>query len=82
MKGGPNMKAQTYMLKHLNCPSCAAKLERAIAGLEGVEEARVSFGTGALNVRYDETALTEQKIRDTVRKFNLDIAAVMPGRAR
>lgn len=76
------MKAQTYVLSNLNCPNCAAKLEKAVAGLEGVKEARVSFGTGALNVQYDEAVFEDRKVRDTVRKFNLDISAVLPGRVK
>ncbi|HHW27789.1 MAG TPA: heavy-metal-associated domain-containing protein [Firmicutes bacterium] len=76
------MKAQTYMLQDLNCPNCAAKLQKAVAGLPGVSEARVSFGTGALNVQFDEAVLDEQKIKDTVRKFNLEILTVLPGRAK
>ena len=76
------MKAQTYMFQNLNCPNCAAKLERAVAGLEGVQEAKVSFGTGAMNVKFDETVLDEQKVKDTIRKFNLAVATVMPGRVK
>ena len=76
------MKAQTYLFKNLNCPNCAAKLEKAVAGLEGVAEAKVSYGTGAMNVKFDETVLDEQKVKDTIRKFNLDIATVMPGRIK
>ncbi|MGE5578923.1 MAG: heavy-metal-associated domain-containing protein [Bacillota bacterium] len=75
------MKSQRYMFRNLNCPNCAAKLEKVVGALPGVQEARVSFGTGAMNVRYDETVASEQSIRDTCRKFNLDIAAVLPGRA-
>ncbi|MGI6632339.1 MAG: heavy-metal-associated domain-containing protein [Bacillota bacterium] len=76
------MKAQTYMLTSLNCPNCAAKLEKAVAAMEGVKEARVGFGTGTLNVQYDETKLGEKEIKDTIRRFNLDVTAVLPGRVK
>lgn len=76
------MKAQTYMLSNLNCPNCAAKLERAVTGIEGVKESRVSFGTGALAVQYDEAVVDEGKIRDTVHRFNLEISAVLQGRVK
>jgi len=74
------MKAQRYMFKNLNCPNCAAKLEKAVGALPGVQEAKVSFGTGSMSVKYDEAIASEQSIRDTCRKFNLDITAVLPGR--
>ena len=76
------MKAQTYVLQSLNCPNCAAKLQKAVSGLPGVTEARVSFGTGALNVQFDETVLDERKIKDTIRKFNLEVSTVIPGRVK
>lgn len=74
------MKAQRYMFKNLNCPNCAAKPEKAVSALPGVQEAKVSFGTGALTVKYDETVANEESIHDTFRKFNLDVASVLPGR--
>jgi Cu+-exporting ATPase len=76
------MKAQTYMFRNLNCPNCAAKLEKAVLGLQGVQEVKVSFGAGTMNVQYDEAVLDEQKVKDTIRKFNLDVAATMPGRVK
>ena len=76
------MKAQTYVLQSLNCPNCAARLQKAVSLLQGVSEANVSFATGALNVQFDEAVLDEQKIKDTIRKFNLEVRTVMPGRVK
>ena len=36
---------QSFRLKGLDCANCAAKLERALAKLEGVERASVNFLT-------------------------------------
>lgn len=76
------MKAQSFILSNLNCPNCAAKLERAVRALPGVKEARVSFGSGILTVEYDETALSDRKVREVIRQFNLDITTVMPARGK
>lgn len=76
------MKAQTYVLQSLNCPNCAARLQKAVSGLPGVSDARVSFGTGSLSVQFDEAVLDEQKIKETIRKFNLEVSTVIPARVK
>lgn len=75
------MKRQMIMLANLNCPVCAAKLEKAAKALPGMKSAKVSFGTGALNVEYDEAALPESAIRDVARQLGLEVATVLAGRA-
>ena len=44
------------VLENLNCPVCAAKIEKAAQNLPGMKEAKVSFGTGSLTVTYDKYA--------------------------
>ena len=34
---------KTYILEHLGCANCAAKLERALAKVEGVQNVSISF---------------------------------------
>lgn len=41
---------KTWKLRELDCANCAAKMERAIAQLEGVEKANVSFITQKLTL--------------------------------
>ncbi len=72
-------KAQMIMLRNLNCPVCAAKLEAAARQLPGMRSARVAFGSGALHVEYDPGQLSEERIRDLVKRTGLDVASVMPG---
>lgn len=71
------MKRQMLMLGNLNCPNCAAKLEKAAKNLPGMKEARVAFGSGALNVEYDDGRLKEEAIRDLVRQLGLSVNAVV-----
>lgn len=74
------VKRQMIMLTGLNCPVCAAKLEKAAKGMPGMKSAKVSFGTGSLTVEYEETALTEESIRKVVKQQGLDISMVMNAR--
>ena len=41
---------KTYLLSGLNCPNCAAKIERAINKLDAVSQATLNFMTLRLTV--------------------------------
>ncbi|MGI6609752.1 MAG: heavy-metal-associated domain-containing protein [Limnochordia bacterium] len=68
------MKRQMIMLENLSCPSCAAKLEKAVQRLPGIKMAKVSFGTGSLSVEYDEGQLQEADIKAKVKQFGVGVA--------
>lgn len=58
---GDGVTRKIYQLKNLGCAHCAAKMERSIAALEGVEEATITYATGQLRVWGKEPdALLEQ----------------------
>jgi copper chaperone CopZ len=75
------MKRQMIMLENLTCPSCASKLERSAKQLTGMKSARVAFGSGALNVEYDELRLDEEAIRKVIKQHGLDVSMIMNGAA-
>ncbi len=39
--------------RELSCPSCVAKIEKALLNTEGVETAKVHFTTGRIEVAHD-----------------------------
>lgn len=47
---------KTFTIEDLDCPNCAAKLECAIKGIDGVENASVNFIAQRLTIDADETA--------------------------
>lgn len=71
------MKRQMIMLENLTCPSCAAKLERSAAKLPGMKSAKVSFGTGALTVEFDEAQLPPESIREVIKQHGLGVATIL-----
>lgn len=71
------MKRQMIMLENLNCPTCAAKLERAAQKLPGMKSAKVSFGSGTLKVEYDESVLQEAAIRETIKQQGVVVATII-----
>ena len=50
---------KTYRMQNLDCANCAAKMERAIQKLDGVETASVSFMAQKLVIELDETKLEQ-----------------------
>lgn len=47
------MKTTTLRASDLSCPSCVAKIEKALSGVDGVQDAEVHFETGRITVEHD-----------------------------
>ncbi len=64
-----------YRLNNLDCANCAAKLERALAKLEGVTAARVSFLTQSLTLEGADAqwAEVEAAARATIRRLEPEV---------
>lgn len=45
---------KTFKIEELDCPNCAAKLEKAISEIPGVKKASVSFIAGKMIIEADE----------------------------
>ncbi|MEG1448081.1 MAG: cation transporter [Oscillospiraceae bacterium] len=50
-----------FKLRNLDCAHCAAKMEKAINKLEGVNEAKVNFLTQKLTIDADENNFDDIK---------------------
>lgn len=42
-----------FRVMDFDCPTCASTVERALAGIDGVEEVEVHYTTGRVGVEYD-----------------------------
>lgn len=51
----------------LSCPSCVAKIEKALKRVEGVTDARVHFNTGRIEVEHDPERAGADELVRTVR---------------
>jgi copper chaperone len=47
-----NSKKTVLRSNELTCPSCVAKIERALGGVQGVARAKVHFNTGRIEVEH------------------------------
>jgi len=50
------------------CPSCVAKIERALERLPGVERATVHFTAGRIEVEHDAGQTTTEEFVDAIRR--------------
>ena len=65
---------KVFAMENLDCANCAAKMERAIAKLEGVESVNVSFLTQKLTLVAPEEQMDDlvQKAAALCRKVDPD----------
>ncbi len=53
--------------KELTCPSCVAKIERALKAVDGVAGATVFFNTGRIEVEHDAAVANADELVKAVR---------------
>lgn len=62
----------TLRSRDLTCPSCIAKIEKGLLGLEGVTDARVHFNSGRIEVEHEESTTDVTTIRTTIKTLGYD----------
>lgn len=55
--------------QELTCPSCVAKIEKALINVPGVEDAKVFFNTGRIEVQHDPAIATPDRLVETVQSI-------------
>ena len=67
-----------FKLEDLDCANCAAKMERAVSKLDGVDAVNVSFMTPRMSIDADETRFDEimDNVVKTCRKIEPDCKIV------
>ncbi len=53
--------------QELSCPSCVAKIEKALKSVDGVKEAKVHFNTGRIEVEHDPSLTDTEQLIKTIR---------------
>lgn len=63
-----------YMLENLDCPNCAAKIERTVAAIAGVTRCSVSFLTTKMIIEAEEGAfpVIEKQAQKQIRRIEPD----------
>lgn len=71
---------KTWKLRDLDCANCAAKMERAIGALDGVEKATVSFMTQKMTLEIAEGADVDAILKQAVqciKKIEPDCSVIL-----
>lgn len=70
---------KVYKLEDLDCANCAAKIENAIAKIEGVEAVTVSFMTQKLTIEADDSIIEDvlKKAIKLMKKIEPDCRIVL-----
>ena len=67
------MTELTLRLEGLSCPTCAGKVQDALAKKAGVEEAKVHFATGRVEIQYDPDQVTEEELRELIEDMGFEV---------
>jgi copper chaperone len=63
--------------RELSCPSCVAKIEKALTSKQGVSSAKVFFNSGRIEVEHDSDKIKADELVKTVQAAGYQ-AAVTP----
>lgn len=58
--------------QEFSCPSCVAKIEKALLAMDGVEDVKVHFNTGRIEVKNNPDIVTGDALVQAVRSVGYD----------
>ena len=69
---------KTYTLRSLDCANCAARIERSVRAMDGIQAVTVNPVTGILNVEYSDhlTGQITTLVEQAVHKYEPDVAVL------
>jgi len=70
------MKKAIFQMETLTCPTCVKKIESALNSTTGVEKVDVLFNSSKAKVQFDETAVSTDKLKLTIRKLGYVVLSV------
>lgn len=62
-------------VKGMSCAACAARVEKGLAGMEGVEAARVNLLAESAAVDYDPAVVKPEDVINKIKQLGYDVAA-------
>ena len=65
------MKETNLKIEGMHCAGCSTRLEKVLNNLEGVETAKVSLEEKKATIKYDETKINIENIKETIEDAGL-----------
>ncbi|HZJ97171.1 MAG TPA: heavy metal-associated domain-containing protein [Oligella sp.] len=63
-------------MEPFTCPSCVKKIESTVSKVDGVENVRVMFNSGRVQVQLDESKTTTDAVQDTIVRLGYPVLSV------
>lgn len=60
------MKETNLKIEGMHCAGCSTRLEKVLKNLEGVEIAKVSLEEKKATIKYDETKINIENIKEAI----------------
>lgn len=60
------MKETNLEIEGMHCAGCSTRLEKVLNNLEGVETAKVSLEEKKATIKYDETKINIENIKEAI----------------
>ena len=60
------MKETNLKIEGMHCTGCSTRLEKILNNLEGVETAKVSLEEKKATIKYDETKINIENIKEAI----------------
>ena len=64
---------KTFQVEGMMCGHCEARVNKAVSALSGVSECKASAADGSVMVNFDETAVSQQDIVNTIEDTGYDV---------
>ena len=65
-----------FTMEPFTCPSCVKKIESTVCNVDGVENVRVMFNSGRVQVQLDESKTTTDAVQDTIVRLGYPVLSV------
>lgn len=72
------MKTEKFDVTGMTCSACVAHVERSVRKLDGVQDVNVNLLTNSMSVEFEDSALTTDKIIESVQDAGYDAFVKMP----
>ena len=71
---GSAMTEKTLNVEGMTCGHCKAAVEEELGKLEGVQHSDADFETGAVEVRYDDSKVSDEDLKAAVEEAGYTLA--------
>ncbi|GGK16777.1 copper chaperone CopZ [Caldalkalibacillus thermarum] len=69
------MKEVTLKVEGMSCAHCVSAVEKSVGALEGVSDVKVNLDQGLVEVKFDDSIVSVEKIKETIDDQGYDVVS-------